>query len=307
MNHALKSTAARFAPFNKTELHLIVDGLGILQPDEDGDAETRDQLVNEAQLELNAIGAAERDLQRKADHRAMIEKDAATLLAANGFTPEICGGGATMLSRYFPNGAYIHATNEEPIPDYGNGQPTATEFCVCVYGAAKAGSVYADDDALAYGPLLDIRHDSEAEDSPYLVDAIRMALAAAKAVDDAIAGGPIIPLADIANGAAERVKQRREIPPIGFDRWTDGIAQSCFYFDEGKGGAVLAYTLDGQSPASDEDFRVHVFTGHFDWSGCGEDRDVVEIHTIAKAAGITLAAAAAAGVAMLRKLTEGSR
>lgn len=230
--------------------------------------------------------------ERAAQYRERCEAEAMKLLKANGFSGECGGGGCLIMSLYLPNGAYIWATNEE-----GAGNVTAREFCLCVYSpqiAEQGGE-----------PLLDLRP----SDADNLLQALRMALAAARTTDAALVSDATFTEEDFREGAADAaaaVRERADIIPDGFREWTDGIAQGFAVYDVPGKGCIILSDLDGQECATAESWSVAVFTGTFDWgsgSGTPEAEELQPVHQIDKGPdALTLEAAISAARAMLDKI-----
>ncbi len=289
-----ETTPSRFAAFNEAETVLIADGLDILQPDEDTARDMATELTDEARRHYYSIREARIAAEaatRAADYRTAEEARALRLLKANGFNEECGGGGATILSRYYPGGTFIWATHED-----GPGQPTYREFCICLYAGPDMGE-----------PLLDIRGNG-GRDDPFLIDGLRQCLAAAAAVErvKAQAGPPVREsfLAALATDTAADVAEPSHICPPGFQRWTDGVAQGFMVYPVLDRGCVILSDLYGQEEASAESWTASVFTGEFIFDGDNAegDRELRNVHDFTPENCPSVEAAIAAAVAMAEAL-----
>lgn len=299
---------ARFYLFDRTECELIADGLDILQPDNSDEGARADAVRIELHAEAYQAAVDRREAEiaeeRARDYRETLEAEAEKLLKANGFKPELGGGGCLIQSRHWPNGAYIWATNESGL----GSEPTATHFCVCVYGVDADGNMTE--------PLIDLRGKDEngGHDHLFLVDAIRIAVKAAEAVDALLAkhnagDGPCTE--EDQRGAAEAIeaaeagRDRPYLIPEGFRQWSE-VCQGATVRQVNERGGVHICDLTGQESGDEFSWSVSVFVGLWDFDGEADwpHEPVYLIHTINMGAGVSFDVALAGALAMAEALPE---
>lgn len=291
----------RFEPFEKDEAELIADGVGMLRPRDDASRIMRDAIEGEARRHVAELEAEERMAEAR-------EREAVALLRANGFAEEMMGGGCMALSLYLPHGTQILATCFE-----GGDFPSTDSFMLGTYAPCREGMMSETLNLFSFSAALPRE---ERAGMPFLLDALRMALAAGTAIDAAVAAMPEPPaetddaalaaLKALGGDAAADVKEREEIRLPGFKYWTDGIAQAFLVRDYLGRGAVIVSTLDGQEPPTAESWAVSVHLGNIRSDDDGPEEPLGgAILSIEKGEGRTLDAAVAAACAFLSTTLEG--